>query len=268
MQRRLVQVSLLMMALTAPRLHAEKAVEPAAPTEALRRLVTQLRELRQDYYRQKDRDEAEIEEARRNRDLLRSQVEELREQQATLDAELANYQSQVRTLEAERQSKAAVRREIDHNLETFVSAQATQIQEGIPYKQSDRLAPLQAPPADPNDPATTSVAARLSGLWSYSQQELHLAASSETYSERATLEEGTTPYARYFRVGQLILAYVTEDGQKAAVWLNEPQGGRWRLISDPKQFAPLRDAVEILDRQQMPRFVSLLIILNTQDSDQ
>jgi len=268
MRKQVVQVSLLMMALAASVLHGEKTGEPGTPTPELRKLVTELRELRQDYYKQKGRDQAEIQAARRNRDLLGNQVEELREQEAALDAELADYQSQVQTLKAELKSTAAVRREIDRNLETFISAQATQIQEGIPYKQPERLARLQVPPTDPNDTATTSTAARLSALWSYSQQELHLAASSETYTERATIEEGVTPYARYLRVGQLILGYVTEDGQKSAVWLDEAQRARWQPIPDPTQFAPLRDAIEILDRQQMPRFVSLPIVLNNQESDQ
>jgi len=280
MRRQLLEVSLLLMVLTGVGSWLHKAASaapvavagydggPAPAVEQLRELVRQLRELRQDYYRQKARDDAEIEAARHNGELLRSQVEELRAQEAALDTELADYQSQIGILRSQLEHKTIVREEINREVVAFASAQVTQIEEGIPYKQQERIARLRASSPDPNHATTVSAVDRLNDLWSYAQEELRLAASSETYTERATLEEQTLPYARYFRVGQLLLGYVTEDGQQAAMWLDGPQGGRWQPISDPRQFAQLRDAAEILDRRQAPRFVSLPIVLNDRNPNE
>ena len=75
------------------------------------------------------------------------------------------------------------------------------------------------------------------------------------------------------------LVPITENGQKVldlvktnlkeASQLMEALGPEEKVslvsnqaISDPKQLAQLRDAVEVLDRRQAPRFVSLPIVLD------
>ena len=243
---------------------ADVAREPESASELkrLQELVRQLREIRQEYYTQKAQDEEAIRAVRRDKDSLRSEVEELREQEAALDAELADYRSQVQVLESAIEGRTAFRQDVARRLAAFVSEQEQQIAEGIPYKQQERLARLQSSSPDPNDATPASVASRLSSLWSYAQEELRLAASSETYTARATGNEGTLPHARYFRVGQSWLAYVTESGQHGAIWHVAPQGGRWHAIVNPEQMAPLRDATEILDQRQAPRFVPLPTVLN------
>ena len=266
MRRRFVQLGVLLVALvgTCCLAHAAEAVkdgDPARLMGRLQELIRQLRELRQDYYTQKAQDVAEMEAARRDCDLLKGQVADLREQEASLDAALADYRSQIQQLETELEEKAILGALVEQELNAFASAQVRQIEAGIPYRQLDRLARLRAASPEPNE-ATVSVAERLGHLWSYAQEELRLAESSETYTERASVKNDALPYARYLRVGQLLLGYVTEDGEEGAVWLNLPEAGRWQAIADPKQLAQLRDAAEILDRRQAPRFVSLPIILD------
>jgi hypothetical protein len=265
MGKRLWHLSVLLAALVIAGVVAQQAVAAEGGTTRLmgrlQTLVRQLRELRQDYYKEKVRDEGEIEAARRDGELLRSQLEALREQEALLDAELGDYRSQVRALEAELATKAAVREVVEREVGAFVSAQVRQIEAGIPYRQEQRVARARAA-LDPNEVGTLSVGGRLGHLWSYAQEELRLAGSSETYTGRAVAEEDVVPYARYFRVGQLLVGYVTEDGRRAAVWVDGPEGGRWQRISDARPLGPLRDAAEILDRRQAPRFVSLPIVLN------
>ena len=46
------------------------------------------------------------------------------------------------------------------------------------------------------------------------------------------------------------------------MWVDGPEGGQWQRISGARQLGPLRDAAEILDRRQAPRFVSLPIVLD------
>ncbi len=277
MRKRLFLASVLFVGLLAGGLltHRAMATSQAVATsdgqtsllETLQGLVTQLRQRRQDYYRQKALNETEMHTARENRAFLQTQVEDLREQEADLDRQLEESRSQVQTLEVQLKQKATLQNVVSREIMTFASEQQTQIAEGIPYKQSERIARLQAGVADVNESALTSVANQLGHLWSYAQEELRLAGSSETYTERAPVGEDALPYARYFRVGQLILGYVTEDGHQAAIWLSSPQGGRWQTISDPGQVAQIRNAVEILDRQQAPRFVSLPIATNASHLD-
>jgi hypothetical protein len=266
MRRRFLHLSVLPATLAIVGLLAPQAVAAEGGATRLmgklQELVRQLRELRQDYYKQKAQDDAEIEAARRDGELLRNQLEALREQEVSLDAELADYRSQVSGFEAELEKKGVVREAVEREVAAFVSAQVAQIGAGIPYKQEERIARARAASFDPNEAVTSAVSGRLGHLWSYAQEELRLAESSETYTERAVAEESVVPYARYFRVGQLMLGYVTEDGQAAAMWLDGAQGGWWQPILDAKQLGQLRDAAEILDRREAPRFVSLPIILD------
>ena len=117
MRRRFLQLSVLLATLAVVGLMVPQvtAAEGGATRlmGKLQELVRQLRELRQDYYKQKAQDDAEIEAARRNGELLRSQLEELREQEVLLDAELADYQVQVENLEAELGRKAVVREAVE-----------------------------------------------------------------------------------------------------------------------------------------------------------
>jgi Protein of unknown function (DUF3450) len=235
--------------------------------EKLQGLVTHLRQRRQDYYRQRALDETEMQTARENRTLLQTQLDNVRKQEADLDRQLEAHHAQIQTLEAQLKQKAAVQHVVAREIMTFASEQKSQVAEGIPYKRSERIARLPAGVADANESARTSVAGQLGHLWSYTQEELRLAGSPETYTDRASVGQGTLPYARYFRVGQLILGYITEDGRHAAIWLSSPQGERWQSISDPGQVAQIRNAVEILDRQQAPLFVSLPIDISPSRSE-
>ena len=277
MKRRLLQASVILIGLVAGGLLTHEATaasqsvaNPDRQTDLLERLqglVTQLRQRRQDYYRQKTLDEAEMQEARENRALLQARVEDLRAQEADLDRQLEDYHSQVQTLEAQLQQKATLHDAAAREIAAFVPKQRSRIEEGISYKRQERITRLQAGAADANESTLPSVAGPLGHLWSYAQEELRLAGSSETYTARASVGEGARPYARYFRVGQLILGYVTEDGRQAALWLSSPPGGRWQSISERRQVAQIRDAVEILDRQQAPRFVSLPIDMSPSRSE-
>ena len=234
-------------------------LETAAPAtghaDVLRPLqdaLSELRTLRQDYYQQKAADEAKLQQARENRDLLKAQVEDLQNQQAELDRQLREVREQVQSLQAQREQWEVVHEAVEHQISPFVAQERLVLATTSPYHRQERLARLQA-----------EATGMLGTLWSYAQEELRLAASSETYTERAAVADVTQPYARYFRVGQMILGYVTEDGRQAAIWLPSTEGGRWQTLDDPKQIASLRSAIEILDRQQAPRFVPLPIAPRT-----
>lgn len=269
MARRWLQLSAWFVGVVLSCLLAYQAVAAPAPAstsesqtdllETLQDLVSRLRTQRQEYYQQKAQDDARIQEAQENVRLLRAQVTELREQEADLDAEIRQYRTEVETLTIQGIQRTQARRAIASTYATFATQQEDEIEKGIPYKQSERIARLGTASADVNEADSRSAAEQLGHLWSYGQEEFRLADSSETYSDRAVVEEGLTPYARYFRVGQWMLGYVTEDGERMALWLPRFSGGTWQPVLDSDQMAQVRDAVEILDRRQAPRLVALPI---------
>jgi len=277
MARRCLQLSVLLAGVAIVCLLSHQAIAASPSTEAvesqtnlldtLQDLVSRLRTQRQDYYQQKAQDDMEIQQTRDNAQLLQTQLDELRKQEADLDEQIREYESELQTLNTQSAQKTNTGQAIARETAAFGAQQAAQIEKGIPYKQDERLARLWAASVNPNATAPLSVAEQLAHLWSYAQEEFRLAGSSETYSDRASLDDDVTPYARYVRVGQLILGYVTEDGRTTALWLPTLEGGQWQAIPDPGQAAQVRDAVEILDRRQAPEFVSLPIATGLLDAD-
>ena len=269
MARRLLPLGMLVIGIVATCLLAHQTVLASQPTpaaesqrsllETLQDLVSQLRTQRQDYYLKKAQDEAEIRQLEENAALLKTQLDELRQQEADLDEQIRAYRSEIPTLMIQGTERTQMRRSVARRTADFVTQQTTRIEKGMPYKRAERLARLRAGLVDANDAASLSAAAPLAQLWSYAQEELRLADSSETYSDRAPATGEVAPYARYFRIGQSMLGYVTEDGQQTALWLPTLAGGQWQPMAEPEQAAQVRDAVEILDRRQAPDFVFLPI---------
>lgn len=277
MAKRWFQLSMLVVGILVVCLLSHQAIAASPSTETtesrtdlldtLQDLVSRLRMQRQNYYQQKAQDDTEIQQTRDNAQLLQTQLDELRKQEADLDEQIRKYQSELQTLNAQSAQKADMGQAIARETATFVAQQKAPIEKGIPYKQDERLARLRVASVDPNATVPLSAAEQIGHLWSYAQEELRLAGSSETYSDRASIEGNVRPYARYIRVGQLILGYVTEDGRTAALWLPALKGGHWQAMSDAGQAAPVRDAVEILDRRQAPEFVRLPITMGPLDAN-
>ena len=69
-------------------------------------------------------------------------------------------------------------------------------------------------------------------------------------------------------MGLRILGYMTEDGRQAAMWSSLPGHKDWLGITDMKQSGQIRSAVEILDRRQGPKLVTLPIALWSAGSEE
>ena len=237
-------------------------------SERLEELIRQLRVERSTYYVQKARQDARIEKARENRKILQDELNDLRRQETESDQQLRKYQAEVDDLKEQLGSKTSLENVLVGQFQPFLLSQRVAIGEDIPYKQQERIARLEAAVDDANIPSPVTVADRLGHVWNYAQEELRLARSSETYTERAKTEDGFSPYARFFRVGQKILGYITEDGRQAAMWSSLPGHKGWLSITDTKPSGQIRNAVEILDRRQGPKLVTLPIALESTRSDE
>ena len=236
-------------------------------SQRLEDLIAQLRQERSAYYVQKAQYEGQIEKARENRKILQDELDDLRRQEAETDQQIRKYEAEAQDLKEQLVSRASIEDAIEEHIEPFFVKQRIAIENGIPYKQQERISRLEAARGDVNDLSSIPVADRLGYVWNYGQEELRLARSSETYSARAKTVDESSPHARFFRVGQKILGYVTEDGRQSAMWLSLPDNKDWLFITDTKQSAHIRSAVEILDRRQGPGLVNLPIALRPASPD-
>ena len=256
------------------------ASEPADPNQPqttskqkeisgrLEELIRQLRQERSAYYAQKAKSESQIEKARENRKVLQGELDDLCRQEAESDQQLQKYEAEVNDLKGQLSSKTSLENAVREQIQPFLVSQQDAIEKGIPYRQQERIERLEAVGGDPNAPSRSSAADQLGLVWNYVQEELRFARSSETYTARAKTDDKASPYARFFRVGQKILGYITEDGRQAAIWSSLTHQGEWLSITDAKQASQIRSAVEILDRRQGPKLVTLPVALTSKDSDE
>ncbi|MBN2313484.1 MAG: DUF3450 family protein, partial [Sedimentisphaerales bacterium] len=159
-------------------------------SERLEELIRQLRQERSAYYVQKARHDAQIEKARENRTLLQGELNELRKQEVQADQQLQNYKAEVEDLKEQLRSKASLENALAEQVRPFLKNQRTEVEKGIPYKQQERLARLEAAVGDVDTPDNeVSMADQLGHVWNYAQEELRLARSSETYTARAPTDD-------------------------------------------------------------------------------
>jgi hypothetical protein len=241
-------------------------------TEKLEGLIEQLRQERADYYIYKAQNETEIQKARENHKVLQDELNELRLREAEYDQEILKYKEEVEDINKKLIAKTALENILHEQVQPFLINQKIIIENGIPYKQKERLARLEAAygrstqrlttgNSDTNEPNRISAADYLENIWNYSLEELRIGRSSETYTLRAKTGDNALPYARYFRVGHLISGYVTEDGRQTAMWLSQRDKYDFSVTKDRKQSEQIRKTVEILDHLQPPELVELAVSL-------
>jgi hypothetical protein len=234
-------------------------------SEQLENLIRRLRQERAAYYVQKARLEAQAEKARENRKILQVELDDLRKQEDESDQQLQKYEAEVGNLKEQLALEESLENVLDNRIRPFIANQQAAIENGIPYKQQERIERLDAAVGDFNTPDVISASDKLGHVWNYAQEELRLARSSGTYTARTETDGESSPYARFFRVGQKILGYITEDGRQAAIWSSLRDDKKWISIDDTIQSAQIRSAVEILDRRQGPRLVTLPIALESKN---
>jgi hypothetical protein len=236
-------------------------------TQHLQDLISRLRQERSAYYIQKAQYDVQTQKARKNLKILQDELDDLNRQEAELNQQLRKYEIEVEDTKEQLVLKNSLQNMIRQQIVPFISSQRVTVENGIPYKLKERIARLEAVSDVLNDPNLFSVSDQLGHVWNYAQEEFRLSRSSETYTTRAPSKDGSTPYARYFRVGQLILGYVTEDGRQTAIWSSLFDNKGWQVITDQKQSSQIHSAVEILDRRQAPKLVVLPITLQNTDSN-
>jgi hypothetical protein len=223
------------------------------PTEELWSLVRSLRQLRTDYYeQQKER----LEKIRNLNDIslkLQDEVEELRLVQEQLDNNFSEIQSDIEKLQVENALNKSTESSVLRELERFATQQTEEISNGIPYRTNDRLSRLlgSGRVEQPNQ----SIGDVLGRVWSFSQEEMRIARSGETFTDMVRLDESCTKYARLFRVGHQVLGYKTEQDGQAGMWIS---GVGWHKV-EKSEAESVAAAIKILDRKSVPKYIQLPI---------
>jgi hypothetical protein len=226
----------------------DQAQEEAKLLEDLQGLVRKLREARAAFYQRHRTRLEQLEAVRSPVRRLEIELGDLRAQDTKLDRSLAEARA---SLEKLRQEEASDRRraELGPELEKSSREGREFIDRGIPYRVSDRAQRLGAP-------GDGSLSDQLGRYWSFLQEEVRVARSGEALSMEVPLSGGRAKPARVFRVGHLVMGFVTEDGQEAGLW----NGSQWVPASDPLGEKTVREAIDILDRRRTPMLLTLPVL--------
>jgi predicted RNase H-like nuclease (RuvC/YqgF family) len=230
-------------------------------TEELWQLVRSLRQLRSDYYEEQCRRSEEIRRLGETTEKLQAEVEQLRSEEKQLDESLAEIDSSIRKLQAENEKDRTVESSVAKRLDEFVALQSGQIEKGIPYRREDRLRRLNGDIPSEQMQQSRLIADVFGRIWSFSQEEMRIARSGETFTELVRLDDKRQQHARLFRVGHQVLGYRTEQGGRAGIWLD---GATWKKAKNSEAEA-VRAAVEILDQQHPPEYILLPVKIESVD---
>jgi DNA repair exonuclease SbcCD ATPase subunit len=126
-------------------------------SEQLEGLIRQLRQERSAYYVEKARLEAQTEKARENRKILQAELDDLHKQHEESDQQLRKYEAEVGNLKEQLVSKESIENVLADRIRPFIENQKVAIVNGIPYKQQQRIARLEAAVGDANAPDAVSV---------------------------------------------------------------------------------------------------------------
>ncbi len=222
--------------------------DEAKLAEELDGLVHKLREERVAYSQRHRARVERLESARAPVRRLELELADLRTREAEADRNLAEARSEIEKLRREGAGDG-LRSQLVPDVEQSIREGREFIEKGIPYRLEDRSQRLGT--AD-----NGTLQDKVARYWSFLQEEARIARSGEVLSMDVPLEGGRAKPARVFRVGHLVMGYVTEDGLEAGLW----NGKTWAPAASPDQEKAVRQAVEILDRRRTPELLSLPVL--------
>jgi hypothetical protein len=227
---------------------APAGTEEVKLQEELKDVLKKLREERSAFHqRSRSRDE-EIDVVKGSLKRLEPDLAELRSREREEDAQIAEVRAEIEKMTSE-EGRDRMRGVVGSEMKTLLEEGRAFVGEAPPYRKEDRLLRLGA--------ATEgSMSDQLGRYWSFFQEEMRVARSGESYSAEVPLAGGRMKPARIFRVGHLVLGYVTEDGEESGLW----DGKAWTAARTPEEDRSIRAAVDTLDRRRAPALLSLPVL--------
>lgn len=222
--------------------------DEAKLAEELEGLVHQLREERAAYYQRHRARGERLESARAPVRRLEQELADLRTRDAEADRTLAEARSDLEKLRRD-EGADLLRSQLAPDVDQSLREGRDFVSKGIPYRREDRSERL-------GTPEQGTLQEKVARYWSFLQEEARVARSGEVLSTEVPVGAGRVKPARVFRVGHLVMGYVTEDGLEAGLW----NGKEWAPAASADQEKAIRQAVEILDRRRTPELLNLPVL--------
>lgn len=232
----------------------------------LQNTVTTLRKERQTYYSRKQEKDEEVRDLRMQIQSLKETYEGLISEVEDIENEMDNLNSEEERFESSISSFQSKEDELSNCIISYVGLLREQVNDGIPFRLEKRTAKLDAISngIDATKPMM-DIAEACNQLWSFCKDELRLAVTSEIYRDNIRLADGREPHAEFVRVGKVILAFMTDDGNDTGIWLtqkdNGSEGATTGWVKDPS-YVPrhtIEKSIKILMRQQPPEIINFPI---------
>lgn len=231
----------------------------------LQNTVTTLRETRQGYYSRKQEKDEEVQD-------LRMQIQSLKETYEDLVSEAEDIEKEMETLGGEEERiKTSIsgykdkEDELSNTILSYVEILREQVNNGIPFRLEERTAKLDAILKGIDATKPMDIAEACNQLWSFCKDELRLSVTSEIYRDNICLADGREPHAEFVRVGKVVLAFMTDDGNDTGIWLtqkdNGSEGATTGWVKDPSSVPrhTIEKSINILMRQHPPEIINFPI---------
>ena len=225
--------------------------------DELHSIVQTLREERMAYYEKQRQLESHIQQKQNDLVALENKVAQLRTSEEQADQDLQRIEQDIQQLELELRSKKARQEQIQKTMDNWIVQGRKAVDEGVPFRQKERRERLISVAPEQSENASITAADTLGRIWNFFQEEMRLARSGETFTEQIDIAKNRLKYAQLFRVGHQILGYLTEDGRETGLWLEQNGRKQWQHALAEEDANTALTAVEILDRQQQPKLISL-----------
>ena len=226
-------------------------------SDQLWELIRTLREERTAFSQRQTKRSDRIDETRNTIQILQQKHEELKTKQDHLDKKIAEVQQKIESLQKDGHQDKAACLILNRQIDNFVSTASERIRTAMPYKREERLGRLPQRTQTETPEASAAISDDFARIWSFAEEEFRIAASGETFTSQIALDNGTKPYARFFRVGHQILGFVAEEGSGTGLWRPAEPGKQWLTMTSYSEVSPIVKALNILDRNVAPALVQL-----------
>ncbi|MCK5173867.1 MAG: DUF3450 family protein [Planctomycetes bacterium] len=236
-------------------------------SDQLWELIRTLREERTAFSQRQTKRSDRIDETRNTIQILQQKHEELKTKQDHLDKKIAEVQQKIESLQKDGHQDKAACLILNRQIDNFVSTASERIRTAMPYKREERLGRLPQRTQTETPEASAAISDDFARIWSFAEEEFRIATSGETFTSQITLDDGTKPYARLFRIGHQILGFVAEEGTGAGLWQSGEPGKQWLNMTSYSQMEPIVESINVLDRNVAPALIQLPVQVKIDNAD-
>ncbi len=179
---------------------------------------------------------------------IQSRVRSIQSQKA--DVEMQIQQEEMRLKQLRRQMdkhrarverQTSLQEDLQPTVVESIGVIRGQVEAGLPFKKSERLAELNELESQLND-GTISPQKATSRLWTFVEDELRLARENGLYRQVVEVD-GSETLADVARVGMVAIYYKTETGQ-VGMAVETDDGWSWRRVEGEREIRKIRQLFE------------------------